>query len=169
MDQTLYQWLQQSLVHAKTTPQRQDPRPPWAIEESQFLALCSHCGECANACPQGVIRISSRETYLGTPLEGTPVLDLSCGRCNFCGTCARSCPTGALDLTLGRQIQARVKVEESCQARLGFYCLLCEDACPQFAITLTSDGVQINREACDGCGACAIACLHGAIALVPVP
>ncbi|GAA0430562.1 4Fe-4S binding protein [Aeromonas salmonicida] len=103
-----------------------EARPPWAIEESQYLSLCTRCGECFKACP-----------------------------------------TGALDLQWGRQVQTRVQIEASCQARQGFYCLLCEDACPQQAIKATSDGVSVNMAACDGCGACGLACLHGAITLIP--
>ena len=95
------------------------------------------------------------------------MLDLACGQCSYCGSCARACPTGALDLQLGRQVQTRVRIEASCQARQGFYCLLCEDACPQQAIKATADGVSINMAACDGCGACGLACLHGAITLIP--
>ncbi|WP_368227225.1 4Fe-4S binding protein, partial [Aeromonas sp. R1-1] len=107
--------------------------------------------------------------YEGSPIAGTPVLDLACGQCSYCGSCARACPTGALDLQLGRQVQTRVQIEESCQARQGFYCLLCEDACPQQAIKATADGINVNMDACNGCGACGLACLHGSITLIRQP
>ena len=29
-----------------------EARPPWAIEESQYLSLCTRCGECFKACPR---------------------------------------------------------------------------------------------------------------------
>lgn len=144
-----------------------EARPPWAIEESQYLSLCTRCGECFKACPNGLLKPASQPEYEGTAIAGTPVLDLACGQCSYCGSCARACPTGALDLQWGRQVQTRVQIEASCQARQGFYCLLCEDACPQQAIKATSDGVSVNMAARDGCGACGLACLHGAITLIP--
>ena len=159
------------LTHALGGPRKPDmvcheARPPCAIEESQFLALCRRCGECFKACPNGLLKPADQPEYVGTPIAGTPVLDLACGQCSYCGSCARACPTGALDLRLGRQVQTRVRIESSCQARQGFYCLLCEDACPQQAIKASSEGVSVNMAACDGCGACGLACLHGAITLI---
>lgn len=146
-----------------------EARPPWAIEESQYLTLCTRCGECFKACPRGLLKPATQEEYEGSPIAGTPVLDLACGQCSYCGSCARACPTGALDLQLGRQVQTRVQIEESCQARQGFYCLLCEDACPQQAIKASADGINVNMDACNGCGACGLACLHGAITLIRQP
>lgn len=37
-----------------------EARPPWAIEESQFLSLCSRCGDCFEACPNGLLRPADR-------------------------------------------------------------------------------------------------------------
>jgi ferredoxin-type protein NapF len=146
-----------------------EARPPWAIEESQFLTLCQRCGNCFQACPNGLIKPAAGPEYQDSPIAGTPVLDLDCGQCSYCGSCARACPSGALDLRYGRQVQTRVRIETSCQARQGFYCLLCEDACPQQAIKASPDGVTVNMAACDGCGACGLACLYGAISLVRQP
>lgn len=166
MDHTLCQWLRRTLVPLRTPPVTcQEARPPWAIEEKQFLALCNRCGDCFRACPQGLLHPADRAEYRGSAILRTPILDLSCGQCSYCGSCARACPTGALDLALGRQVQTRVRVSAQCQASLGYYCLLCEDACPRLAIKVTPQGVQLNHEACDGCGACGLACFHGAITL----
>ncbi|EQB2603591.1 ferredoxin-type protein NapF [Aeromonas salmonicida] len=161
-------WLTQGWQASRPVPVVcHEARPPWAIEESQYLSLCTRCGECFKACPNGLLKPASQPEYEGTAIAGTPVLDLACGQCSYCGSCARACPTGALDLQWGRQVQTRVQIEASCQAKQGFYCLLCEDACPQQAIKATSDGVSVNMAACDGCGACGLACLHGAITLIP--
>ncbi|MGL5031266.1 MAG: ferredoxin-type protein NapF [Aeromonas sp.] len=146
-----------------------EARPPWAIEESQYLSLCTRCGECIKACPQQLLKPATQKQYAGTLIAGTPVLDLTCGQCSYCGSCANACPTGALDLQLGRQRQTRVLIDASCQAQQGFYCLLCEDACPQHAIKASGDGVNINMDACNGCGACGLACLYGAITLIRQP
>ncbi len=37
-------------------------------------------------------------------------------------------------------------------------CKSCVDACPQKALTLTQDGLRIDRTKCKGCGTCADAC-----------
>ena len=39
----------------------------------------------------------------------------------------------------------------------------CTKACPHHALTLTPQGMAINREACDACGACEAACPAGAL------
>jgi pyruvate formate lyase activating enzyme len=42
----------------------------------------------------------------------------------------------------------------------------CLKACPVGALELSSDGMKIDREACDGCGLCQAACPAGAIEVV---
>ncbi|MGY3927015.1 4Fe-4S binding protein [Aeromonas simiae] len=159
----LHQWLRRLLPPTVTPTSCQEPRPPWAVDELQFLSLCTRCGACATACPRVLLRPAQHPKYRDSPILGTPTLDLTFGSCNYCGQCVRTCPTGALDLALGRQVQTRVRVAKQCQASQGFYCLLCEDACPRFAIKVTGGGVQLNQEACNGCGLCGVACLHDAI------
>ncbi|MCB6623722.1 4Fe-4S binding protein, partial [Mediterraneibacter sp. 210702-DFI.5.30] len=56
-----------------------EARPPWAIEESQDLSLCTRCGECFKACPNGLLKPASQPEYEGTAIASTPVLDLACG------------------------------------------------------------------------------------------
>ena len=48
-----------------------EARPPWAIEESQFLALCQRCDRCRQACPRGLIKGAAGAEYLGSPVAGT--------------------------------------------------------------------------------------------------
>ena len=49
-----------------------EARPPWAIEESQYLSLCTRCGECFKACPNGLLKPASQPEYEGTAIAGTP-------------------------------------------------------------------------------------------------
>ena len=68
------------LAHAWGVPCRpevvcHEARPPWAIDESQFLTLCTRCGDCFKACPNGLIKPADRPEYDGSPIAGTPVLD----------------------------------------------------------------------------------------------
>lgn len=44
-------------------------------------------------------------------------------------------------------------------------CGTCVAACPEGAITLTDDGILIDRNGCSRCGSCVAACLPGALAL----
>jgi len=45
-------------------------------------------------------------------------------------------------------------------------CGRCVEACPQGAMSLSEEGIQINRELCTNCGLCAERCLNGALDLV---
>jgi|GEM_PF-5794103 len=40
------------------------PRPPFAAEENLFLAACNGCGECVDACPYNLIRVSGQKAVL---------------------------------------------------------------------------------------------------------
>jgi len=44
----------------------------------------------------------------------------------------------------------------------------CLEVCPQDALTLTSQGMQIDRQRCDACGQCATACPSAALEVIGV-
>ncbi|MBU2628547.1 MAG: 4Fe-4S binding protein, partial [Proteobacteria bacterium] len=69
-------------------------RPPGALEEDQFLAVCVRCGECMKVC----INNALQPLFLERGLEGmfTPTLVPRVGYCEFnCTLCSQVCPTGA--------------------------------------------------------------------------
>ena len=46
------------------------------------------------------------------------------------------------------------------------HCRTCEASCPLGAISVGDEGVEINRDLCDGCGLCSDSCPTGAMRLV---
>lgn len=134
-------------------------RPPTAIEEARFLALCDGCAACAPACPETVIRLDG---------DRRPVLRFEHGECSFCGTCADVCPTDALVRVGVRAWTAEAEISGRCLAVGGVHCRTCGDACPRAAIRFTprADGrflPIVDDDACNGCGACVAPCPVDAI------
>lgn len=71
-------------------------RPPGAIAEKDFLALCIKCGQCLQVCPYHAIELADMVTGHG---EGTPYIDANVRACYACNAvpCVLACPSGALD------------------------------------------------------------------------
>jgi len=134
-----------------------DLRPPWALAEPAFFDACDGCGKCVTACAEKIIFISSRKL---------PLLDFSQGGCTFCGECANACETGALSHkhepgVLPRQLLAGISA--GCLAKLGITCVRCIEACEYDAIVARPalggrTKMQINHQACIGCGMCISTC-----------
>ena len=71
-------------------------RPPFAIEELDFLLACNRCGDCIEACPHDVIfPLSSK---LGVKVFSTPAMDLFNHSCHLCEDwpCVEVCEKEAL-------------------------------------------------------------------------
>lgn len=71
-------------------------RPPGAVEEDRFLALCIKCGQCLQVCPYHSIHLADFAKGYGM---GTPYIEARNRACYLCGPlpCVLACPTGALD------------------------------------------------------------------------
>ncbi len=135
-------------------------RPPGA--QAEFADLCTGCGDCARACPEGII--------LRHAASGQPVVDIAQGACSFCGECAQACETGALLIRDAGGWPWRANIRQGCFSQTGIACRACEDSCEQDAIRfrLMPRGravPEIDLASCTGCGECARICPAGAIAL----
>ena len=137
------------------------PRPPGA--GAGFETLCTQCGDCARACPEGILLRDG---------DGFPVLDPRAGGCSFCGACTAACPSGAL--VADRPFPWRVTLGPGCLSGAGTGCRICEDHCDAAAIRFRPAlggraTPAIDPAACTGCGACIAPCPTGALTLSPIP
>jgi ferredoxin-type protein NapG len=71
-------------------------RPPGAVPENEFLALCIKCGQCLQVCPYHSIELADIAMGHGV---GTPYIDATKRGCYACNAvpCVLACPSGALD------------------------------------------------------------------------
>ena len=71
-------------------------RPPGAVPEKDFLALCIKCGQCLQVCPYHSIKLADIGKGHG---EGTPYIDANQRACYACNAvpCVLACPSGALE------------------------------------------------------------------------
>ena len=142
-------------------------RPPGALPEADFLALCTRCGECMKICPTKVIQPQGLEQ--GLIGFSAPKMVMRIAGCDQeCNLCGMVCPTGAL---------RRLEVEEKKYAKLGTAeinkerclvwawnkpCLICDEICPYNAIVFhTIEGMRrpiVIPSRCNGCGWCEYAC-----------
>lgn len=132
-------------------------RPLGALPVMDFEDACNGCGDCARACPEGIIIRDD---------EGFPVVDLLRGECTFCNACTEACEVGAL--VADQPWPWRASVSSDCLSISGTNCRSCQDHCDSGAIRfrLQPGGraqPELSLEDCIGCGACAASCPINAI------
>ncbi len=133
-------------------------RPPGAVAEPDFLAMCARCSRCVDVCAP----LAITPAHLGSGLAnlGTPVLDTN--KCVLCMECIRACPTGALTKIPKAEVFLGLAViqQDLCLAWLKTRrCRDCEKACPLDAVTMKQGRFpEIVADKCNGCGICMRRC-----------
>jgi ferredoxin-type protein NapG len=143
-------------------------RPPYALQELDFILACTRCDQCIDACPHKVIfKLPAR---LGVRVAGTPALDLLNRGCHICDDwpCVTACEADALHIPEKTEDQAQVlpviaRVEinsDTCLPYSGPECGACEASCPvPGALKWDMTKPYIDPELCTGCALCREICI----------
>lgn len=164
--------VEEAGAEALPPPAKPFVRPPGAVAEASFLALCTRCDDCVKACPEWVVRKTGPE--FGKRLEGYPMLLPAQNPCVFCSgyPCIAACKTGALASPAagaGVRIGLAVVDNARCYMGQGQPCDYCVKECPVSpkAISVSARGLSAGVDAglCTGCGECAQICPANAISI----
>ena len=143
--------------------------PPGSIGLKNLNKHCTSCGLCISACPNGVLRPTSK---LSTFMQ--PEMSYERGYCRpECTACSDVCPTGAINRITtadksATQIGYAVWIRDNCVVLTDDVdCGNCEVHCPTGAIQMVSSDPEnpkarkiptVDTERCIGCGACEYLC-----------
>ena len=143
-------------------------RPPFALDELQFLSACTRCDACTAACTYGTILPLA--SHHGLRVAGTPVLDLQNKACHLCADwpCVAACEPGALKLPVQEEGSppplprlADVSIDIlTCLPHNGPECGACASSCPVTgAMVWNQYKPYIVPMLCAGCSLCHEACI----------
>ncbi len=149
-------------------------RPPFALEELDFLLACTRCDKCIEACPHDVLfKLPAR---WGLKAVGTPAMDLAHRGCHMCEDwpCVAACEPNALMMAVAQKAPeedgtqpppmpklAIVTIDtKTCLPYQGPECGACAQSCPvPGALEWLGTKPVINQDACTGCALCREACI----------
>lgn len=137
-------------------------RPPWTDEE-RVKESCTSCGACISACPEAIL--------IAGPAK-TPIVDFSLGACSFCQNCVSACDENVFSDTSEPPWNLKAGIKNNCMLSNGISCQICADSCLEEALKFDlshfpSGKMNIETEACTGCGACLSVCPINAIQIEP--
>ncbi len=156
-----------SKVDAFSTPADPDSetrrfvRPPGAVNEKEFLSLCTRCDDCVKACPHYSIRKLDKDFDVA---DGTPVIIPEETPCYLCEglLCIKSCKEGALVEVKGNEDVRMGKAyinNDNCMAWGAQFCEHCVRECPIPGAIYQEDNKPIvDMDKCVGCGICEYVC-----------
>jgi ferredoxin-type protein NapG len=145
-------------------------RPPGAVEEEIFLAGCTLCQACIEACPHDAIRPAPLRFRRAAQ---TPMIDPIQQPCWMCDDvpCIGVCEPQVLRLDLPMKMGTARIDPILCLPHQGRPCSACVEACPvPGAIELVGNKPKIVDATCTGCGVCQFVCPapDNAVLLVPL-
>ncbi len=157
-------------IEDKKVPDRKTPIvPPGAQSLRNMRQHCTACQLCISACPNHILRPSSK---LATLMQ--PEMTYEGGYCRpECTECTQVCPTGAIQRITAAEKSAisigrAVWIKDNCVVNTdNLPCTACERHCPTKAIMLIARDPEdekslkiptVNNEVCIGCGACEYHC-----------
>ncbi len=145
-------------------------RPPGAIEEVTFLANCTRCNRCVQACPHTSIILAPTRLR---EVAGTPILYPDTQPCLMCVDfpCIAVCEPQVLTHSIPKLIGTARITAQTCLAYNGTMCTVCSERCPvPNAIRVSSGKPTVDENACTGCGVCRYVCPspENAILLMPI-
>ena len=154
------------LDQVSSKAKRQDPRPPGALEELEFLLSCTRCDKCVAACPEDVIELYGPEAGV---LMKTPYLSFRKGGCAWCEDfpCIGACEDGALKSETPSAVPqpiAQLQVNlDHCLITQGQHCDYCKKACPKHIESAIHfrfpKPPEVDTSLCVGCGECVYLCV----------
>lgn len=134
-------------------------RPPWSVNESDFITACNRCGDCIQAC----------ETQILIKGEGGfPEVSFAKNECTFCQKCVDVCKQPVFRPLTQEAWSHKVEILAHCLTQKRVACRSCGDSCESRAIRFkpTLGGIAqivLNIDDCNGCGACILSCPVDAI------
>ncbi len=143
-------------------------RPPYALDELEFLLACTRCGNCIDACPHQLIFLLPPR--LGARVVATPALDLLNKGCRLCEDwpCAAACEPGALTQPT-EDNEAYIKPPrlaiawidtQRCLPYSGPECGACAASCSvEGAMVWEGERPRIDPDHCVGCALCREHCI----------
>lgn len=144
-------------------------RPPGAIDEPSFLAGCTRCELCMQACPHDAIVHAPAQLR---EAAGTPMIDADRQPCLMCADfpCIAACEPKVLTSLVPAMMGTARITAHLCLPHHGTSCTVCSEQCPvENAIVITEGKPTVNEVTCSGCGVCRSVCPapENAILLMP--
>jgi len=165
-------------------------RPPGALNEIDFLAVCARCGLCMKACPTNAIQPAFGEA--GWSGFWTPVVVPKYGYCELaCTLCSQICPTGAIrPISSEEKKRTPIRIGSAAVDRGRCLpwsgngsCIVCEEVCPTSPKAIVFETIDIRDaggsqvslklpkvllQHCVGCGICENKCPVSGMAAIRV-
>lgn len=147
-------------------------RPPGALQEADFTAVCNRCGRCIKACSNNALQ--PMPITEGFECFETPYIIPRQANCFLCFTCQEVCPTGAIAQVPLEQVKmgtAEIDKQRCIAWEENKVCVICGELCPVLAIE-ADDQLRpiLQPDKCVGCGSCEKACpVDGEAAIRIIP